>query len=684
MCGIAGILRLARAHPAHDADRAIPEAWLDTLDAGIAHRGPDGRGRFRDALDIAHGRTLHVALLQRRLSIIDHGGGRQPMLATSAQPCSTGTSPRIFHGPAADASAPCIYQPLPDADLRAVVFNGCIYNHRTLRTTLQAQGHRFVSDHSDTETLLHAHAQWGAGSGGGSSEHLDGMYALALWHRASATLALMRDPAGEKPLYLASATVDDDEILAFSSSPAGLIALRRQLGQPVTIDPLGAMLWLKHGYWSRLPIDLIELAPGTTHIIDPRNARDIGSAMADALRTPVHVIRPASRTIEPAQSLTPRRVTSLLQEAITSRLDADVPIGCFLSGGVDSSIVAAVAHRALQAAGGRSLLTFNVKIPDERFDESPYAHMVARHLGTQHIELTTPAPTRTGAADDLVRLIAQLGLPFGDSSLLPTHWVSVAARRHVTVALGGDGGDELFAGYQRYQAQQAMARWTLMKPIARALPGPLARRLGGNLGRVVTSLRYHGYHDLHAIFRTPQIADLFGADRAAALASAYASRPVGPDARHDDFAHYLPEDLMRKVDTASMATALEVRAPLLARGLVSEALGATLDSVFADGAARRRKGLLRAVARSLVPAEAIDRKKQGFGVPMGRWLREDYAGLRTLLTDTLAQPDPWPGLGLSRAAANTLLVEHDRNDRDHGQRLWMLMVMSVFLRSLRA
>ncbi|MCU0688825.1 MAG: asparagine synthase-related protein [Phycisphaerales bacterium] len=682
MCGIAGILRLARALPAHAADRAIPEAWLDTLEASIAHRGPDGRGRFRDARDLAQGRTIHVALLQRRLSIIDHGGGRQPMLATSAEPCSTGTPPRLFHGPPADATAPCTYQQLPDTDLRAVVFNGCIYNHRALRATLQAQGHRFVSDHSDTETLLHAQTQWG----GESSEYLDGMYAVALWHRASATLTLMRDLAGEKPLYLASATVDGDEVLAFSSSPAGLIALRRQLGQPVTIDPLGAMLWLKHGYWSRLPIDLIELAPGTTHVIDPRHAPAMASAMADALRTPVHVIRPTSPSLPPATTLTPQRVTTLLQDAITSRLDADVPIGCFLSGGVDSSIVAAVAQRALQAAGGRSLLTFNVKMPDERFDESPFAHMVARHLGTKHIELTTPAPahTQSSAADDLVRLITQLGLPFGDSSLLPTHWVSVAARQHVTVALGGDGGDELFAGYQRYQAQQAMARWTMLQPLARALPGPLARRLGGNLGRVITSLRYHGYHDLHAIFRTPQIADLLGADRAATLASAYSPRPVGADARHDDFAHYLPEDLMRKVDTASMAIALEVRAPLLARGLVSEALGTTLDGVFADGAARRRKGLLRAVARSLVPAEAIDRKKQGFGVPMGRWLREDYAGLRTLLNDTLAQPDPWPGLGLSKPAAQKLLAEHDRQGRDHGQRLWMLMVMSVFLRNLRA
>lgn len=673
MCGIAGILRISRASASpqrassHAIPESIPESWLDTLDASIAQRGPDGRGRVRDSTHI-NGRTITIALVQRRLSILDHAGGRQPMVALGGDITSS-APPLLHHGPSAEAHAPCTYQPLPDRDLVATVFNGCIYNHRALRPQLQAAGHTFASDHSDTEVLLHGVRAWGEHL----SDHLDGMYAVALWQRSHGTLALLRDGAGEKPLYAATLTIDGDEVLAFSSSAAGILAWMKLVGHTPRIDPLGAALWLKHGYWPRLPVQgLIEITPGATHIFAPD--RDIAAALATPRRQLIP--RDFGRTsAQPEAPLTPANVQAMLSSAIVSRLDADVPIGCFLSGGVDSSVVAAVAQQAL-AASGRRLRTFNVRMPDERFDESPFAQMVAKHLGTDHTELTC----ETSAARDLQALIAQLGLPFGDSSLLPTYWVSAAARKHVTVALGGDGGDELFGGYARYQANAAMARWTWLTPAARALPAALASRLGGNIGRITTALRNAGYDDLHSNLRTPHIQALFGADRASQLlVQAYAQRNVGPDARQDDFALYLPLDLMRKVDTASMSVALEVRAPLLERGLVGRALRATLSDVFAG---EGRKGLLRQVARSLVPAEAIDRKKQGFGVPMGRWLREDFGGLRTLMLERFNTPDPWPGLDLSKQAALAMLAEHDAQSKDHGQRLYALTVLSLWLAKL--
>ncbi len=664
MCGIAGILRVSTRGDAglRPARVAIPEAWLDALDTSIAQRGPDGRGRFRDRGVRGDGAAVDVALVQRRLSILDHAGGRQPMVATDGGGADVGGG-ELFHGPSASAEAWCGYEQVRSGPgLVAVVFNGCIYNHRALRAGLVGAGHVFASDHSDTEVLLHGWRAWGAGLGG----ELDGMFAFAVWDRAAGVLALARDQAGEKPMYASIFSHDGDEVLAFGSSCAGVARVMRLAGVPVVVDAVGVGMWLKHGYWPRLPVNISEVEPGATHVISA------GASAGHALAKPACVLVPAGFGKEHDRGpISAAEVQSLLLGAVHGRLDADVPIGCFLSGGVDSSVVAAVAQAAL-AQSGRRLLTFHVAMAESRMDESPYARMVAAHIGSEHVELTC----KPSAAGDLVRLIAQLGLPFGDSSLLPTHWVSVAARERVAVALGGDGGDELFGGYQRYQANEAMARASWLRPVVRAVPACVVGMLGGSAGRVATALRNHGYDDVLTIFRTPQVEGLLGAGRARELLSAgYAGRDVGGDARQDDFAVYLPGDLMRKVDTASMAVALEVRAPLLERGVVGRALRATLGEVYAG---QGRKGLLRQVARQMVPAAAIDRKKMGFGVPMGRWVREDFAGLRTLLNERFSEADPWPGVGIDKTAAMRMLREHDERTRDHGQRLYMLLVMSLW------
>jgi len=634
MCGIAGILRRhERGAEAPPADVAIPEAWLDRLDAGIAHRGPDGHGRYRGRAVAPDGATVDVALVHRRLSILDHSGGAQPMVR-----CREERQGEV-----------------------AVVFNGCIYNHHELRRELVALGHRFESDHSDTEVLVHGTRQWGAGL----AQKLDGMFAYAAWDAASATLVLARDQAGEKPLYW---DYLDEWTMAFATTVPALIGCMRAAGKAIHVDDSGALMWLKHGYWARLPLNVQETWPGNIDSFGamapvlwdagPRSGRDNSG---DGLR------------------LGEVNVLGMLERAVASRLEADVPIGCFLSGGVDSSVVAALAQRAMKKSG-RTLKTFTVRMPDARMDETPFANAVAAHLGTEHAVLDC----RVSGAEDVVKLIEQLGLPFGDSSILPTHWVSAAAREHVTVALGGDGGDELFGGYNRYRVNALMHRLRGPLKAARVLPEWAIKPLGGNLARVATAARHHGYDDILSIFRTPQLERLLGKDVVdRTLRMHYAGGPkVGGDARLDDFGLYLPCDLMRKVDTAAMSVALEVRAPLLAKELVAAALGASLADVEAG---EGRKGLLRKIARSLVPAEAIDRKKMGFGVPIGTWFREDFAGLGGLLRDRLGSTEPFPGVPLEfdRRELAKLIDDHMTGRRDHAQRLFALVSLSVWANWLK-
>jgi asparagine synthase (glutamine-hydrolysing) len=653
MCGIAGILAVTP-----EQRSVIPEAWLDVLEDAMAHRGPDGRGRFRDHMSSGTGRT-EVALVHRRLSILDHGGGAQPMVSGGVTGGSISGAACVLHAKPEDAPP---YDAVAGDDLHAVVFNGCIYNHRALRRSLEERGHAFASDHSDTEVLLHGTRAFGDGL----AEELDGMYAFAVWAAARGSLTLSRDPSGEKPLYMTRWMSGASEFFAFSSVAAGLLALRRAVGVGNDPEPRAAAMWLKHGYWHEMPVrDVIEVAPGVTCVIPgawpPRVTAKVGP-------------RPPEERV----ALSPESVMPMLERAVASRLEADVPIGCFLSGGVDSSIVAALSQRAL-AHHGMRLRTFNVKMPMERMDESPYARAVADHLGTEHMELTC----NVSAADDLVTLIAQLGLPFGDSSLLPTTWVSAAAREHVTVALGGDGGDELFAGYDRHLLNRKLHGLRGPLSILRSMPRWMRGvRLGGDLGRITTAARHRGYDDILTILRTPHMHALLGSDVADAyLDASYGAWTSCADARQDDFRRYLPMNLMRKVDTAAMSVALEVRAPMLERSLVGAALSAPMDAVLAG---EGPKGLLRRIARTLVPPRAIDRKKAGFGVPLGQWFRSDFAGLQSLLRDTLASPGAFDATGLEirTSAVAQLVDEHMRGRRDHGKRLYALLVLSLWSRML--
>jgi asparagine synthase (glutamine-hydrolysing) len=644
VCGIAGILRLHAPGSAPPAPAlAIPDSSLAALDARIAHRGPDGSGIYRDRATRPDGVVIDCALVHRRLAIIDPADGHQPMIAASA-------------------SAPAL----------AVVFNGCIYNHAQLRRELTSLGHTFTTHHSDTEVLLHGYRAWGTSL----FERLEGMFALALWSHAEGDLILARDRIGEKPLYFAdsatasgaatptsSHTLPQPRTIAFASTPAAL----RDLMPAALFHPDASRVaaWLRFGWHDQPPMRGIRTLSPDTHAVLPDGM---------PRRTPrTQPTRDRSPTITD--------VDAVLSRAVRDRLIADVPVGCFLSGGVDSSLIASCAKDA-----DPTIAAFTVRMPDASLDESAHAAAVAAHLKVRHVVLDCNA----APADDLVALIAQLGLPFADSSLLPTYWVSKAAATAAKVALSGDGGDELFCGYERYRAAWLFHRLRPARPLFRfaarlhrpnAVPASNATRRD----RFLRAAGGEGFTDLLAIFPNDLLRQLGApiAPPALAHAPARSGDPIA-DAMERDLVGYLPDDILRKTDTASMAVPIEVRAPFLDSRVVDLARSATVAALTPAG---QRKGLLRALARSRLPASVVDRPKQGFAIPIGSWFRTNFGGLRTLLLDTLSAADAFPseaiGFEVKRPVVRRLLDEHlaPIPNREHGQRLYALLVLSLWAKA---
>ena len=545
-----------------------------------------------------------------------------------------------------------------------VVFNGCIYNHRDLRAELQQAGHRFTTDHSDTEVLLHAWRQWGERL----AEHLDGMYAIALWDHNRARLVLLRDRAGEKPLYYTS--LKDVGTLAFASTLPALLAVKRLAGgrSPCALDAEALGDWIRFGWGESLPYrDIREVPPRQTLVFPAeagREADDCGVACAHRIELAGE--RSAQRTIRVDD------VERLLERSIAQRVDADVPVGCFLSGGIDSSLIALLAKRQM----GR-LTTLCVRFPEGLFDESRYAEEVASIIGSDHVTIDI----RPSAAEDMVRLLALLGLPYGDSSLLPTHWVSAAARRHVKVALSGDGGDELFFGYRRHKAVLMLQR---VRPFLRLLPRriPVADPHGGSTiaqaARFLASIRAFGYQ---AMMSWP-ISDI------GALLPGEAERLARrglelPDPAMRDFQEYLLYDLLRKSDTASMAAPIELRAPMLSNSMIKSAQSAHIRSIMTGG---RLKGVLRDLMRVHFPARLADRPKHGFGVPVGDFFRNDFGGMKTLLTDMLAGPAPFGPihdiLDIDMRFLRKMIDDHMEGRRDHAFGLHSMLALSIWARWL--
>lgn len=567
-------------------------------------------------------------------------------------------------------------QPLTNEDSTIwVTFNGEIYNFATLREVLETKGHRFTT-HSDTEVIVHAYEEYGSEC----VQHFRGMFAFAVWDEPRQRLFLARDRVGKKPLFYASVAGQ----FLFASELQALVAHPAVSRE---VDAAAVDAYLTYGY---IP------APGTIY----RNVLKLPPACHLTV-TPETLANPRierywqlmylpKQTVSEAEAA--EGLLEVLTEAVRLRMIADVPLGALLSGGVDSSLVVALMSRL----SSTPVKTFSVGFEEQEFNEQPYARKVAEHCGTQHHELVV----RANAAEILPRLVRHYGEPFADSSALPTYLVAQLTRQHVTVALNGDGGDECFAGYERYLGQCLAERYQripglmrrgLIEPLARLVPERLPRRHrlrmlkrfvddasrspGDRYVRWVSYFRPETKHELYdsefmASLNTP--GDRWLRQRAEELERA------GLDCLDTvlalDVDSYLPYDLLVKVDITTMAHSLEARSPFLDHKVME--YSARLPRHFKI---RRTtlKYLLKKVAERLLPAEVLHRRKMGFGIPVSAWLRGD---LRDLVQDTLLSPT-FAGRGYFRPeAVRSLVDEHLSGRRDHGQPLWALLFLELWHR----
>ena len=597
--------------------------------ARLVHRGPDEEGAFLSE----DGRC---AIGFRRLAVIDPGGSHQPMTSADGK--------------------------------RTVAFNGEIYNFRQLREQLAADGARFRTA-GDTEVLLHLYAACGAEM----VERLDGMFAFALYDAAAGRLLLGRDRLGQKPLWYSQTA----EGVTFASEAKALLA---HPGRTAGMAMESLSAYLTMGYSDsrqslfagvqKLPpgcvleISDTEASPRTYWSPEPRAAARAGDVV-DAVRQRV-------------------------RKAVEARMVSDVPIGALLSGGVDSAIVVALMARAAGRAGG--VKTFTAGFDSSEYDERPAAAEIARHCGTDHTQLRVQA-SPAGMVDRIVDMYDE---PFGDSSAIPTWLICRMARQHVTVALGGDGGDEVFGGYDRYRAMHLAETAGTLLYVAYRAAAALARPFAGQggRGRLRRLIRFADalphppavqYFMYRRLFGPEDLTKLLAPDFAATVdveaparwfCELYEDTDL-PDevarAQRHDLMTYLPDDLLVKTDIASMASSLELRAPMLDHRVVE--LGLSLPR---ERKLNRRGGklILRAAFGDLLPAGVFDRPKRGFAVPLARWLRED---LKEEMCDTLLDPDLADrGIFRSEALAG-LIADHLGGRADHGHRLWALLVLARWL-----
>ncbi len=554
------------------------------------------------------------------------------------------------------------HQPIYDADRRVcLVFNGEIYNFRELRTELEAAGHRFRT-RGDAEAILAAYLHYGEAC----FERLDGMFAIAIWDRRTDSLLLARDRFGEKPLYYSL----DPERLLFGSE---LKSLLQAPDCPRRIDPEAVRAYLCYGYVP-CPTTIFEgiekLPPG--HWLRYRDGR------AELHR----YWRPdLGEKLDLDEDAAEERLATLLERAVASRLVSDVPFGAFLSGGLDSSTVVALMSRHLS----RPVRTFTIGFEEAGFSELDDARLVAEHLGTEHHELVV----RPDAVDLLERLVWHFDEPFADSSAVPTFLVSRLAHRHVKMVLTGDGGDELFAGYDRYLRLLALERLGPLRPLAaRALVlvgAVLPEPRGGRLRRIGARLRrpFAERYLAGVALTEPELA---GALSPLAGGKQHYRLPLldlpdawlgAGDSTLDravaiDLQSYLPDDILVKLDRMAMANSLEGRSPFLEPELARFALSLPEAMRVRNG---RGKHLLRRVAHRWLPAAALAKPKQGFAIPMATWFRGPLA---PLARDTFAsRAFRERGLIDSRAACR-LLDEHCSGRADRSEPLWQVLCLELW------
>jgi asparagine synthase (glutamine-hydrolysing) len=622
MCGIAGFADLtAVAGRSLESDRSRVKAMCDVM----RHRGPDDEG-----FHVEPG----VALGMRRLSIIDLATGNQPM--------------RNEHG--------TIH----------VVFNGEIYNYRELRDALEAHGHRFATS-SDTETIVHGYEEWGEQV----FSKLRGMFGIALWDARTRTLLLARDRAGIKPLYFAEGAGR-----LFFGSEAKCVLANPEVDR--RLDAAALDHYLAYQYTPRdgsIFRGVRKLRPG--HYL---------KAASGTVTTAQYWQLPTDRTgtFRGDERDALAELRTVLADAVRSHMIADVPLGAFLSGGIDSSIVVAL----MAQASDRPVKTFSIGFEEAEFDELPHARRVAQHLGTDHHEFVV----RPDALGILDRVVWHFDEPFADPSAIPTWYVSEMARRHVTVVLSGDGGDELFGGYTRYVPHPRVTSFDRLAPVVgRAVAAAAWRALphgarGKNFlrhvardrqGRYVDSVTFYHADERRALLSPAVRAELgdWNAERAfSSPFDRFRDLPLQAQLMAFDFETYLPEDCLVKVDRMSMAHSIESRVPLLDHLVVEFAASLPATLKMPGG---RLKHLLKQLAFSLVPREVLDRPKQGFGVPVARWFRGE---LRDAFGDILGSPLARQRGYFDAGFVNRVLAEHLSGARDHSRQLWMLLVFELWHR----
>lgn len=577
-----------------------------------------------------------VGLGMRRLSIIDLAGGRQPI-----------------HN--------------EDQSVWAV-FNGEIYNFPQLRAELEGRGHRFYT-HSDTEVIVHLYEEMGVDC----VTKLRGMFAIALYDEKQGSLLLARDRLGKKPLYYAL----EQGRLLFGSEIKALVAIAPELKR---IDPQGILQFLYFGYIPdpRTAFRAIQkLPPG--HLLEFKDGQARVRRYWDV---PAYGTHDPSSEEECVEELERR-----LDEAVRIRLISEVPLGALLSGGVDSSVVV-----ALMARHSPRVKTFSISFPHEDFNEAEYARAVAEKFGTEHHEFVVEPDIE----QTLTRLTAMMEEPFGDSSMIPTYHVCRMARQQVTVALSGDGGDELFAGYDRYQvhlerekivelpqwAGRGFREWVYPK-----LPsGTRGRRLAFHLSlnardRFIDSVAYLPVLDRERSLLSPEFAAWAGNEAAPVeVFREYFDHAPAKDSLgrllYLDTKTYLPADILTKVDRMSMANSLEARCPILDHELVEWAAGLGSRWKMRGGV---RKYLLRQLARRVgVPAKVMDRPKQGFAMPLAHWWRNE---LKEGMLGILLEPQTLQRGYFDARAVRTLVNEHLSGRRNRPTDLWLLLIFELWHRN---
>ncbi len=621
MCGIVGIV---------NSDlRVVDRSVLERMNAAIAHRGPDDDGFYVNG---------GVGLAMRRLSIIDVAGGQQP---------------------------------IHNADkTKWIVFNGEIYNYQDLRKDLEKRGHNLYTN-SDTEAIVHLFDEFGVDC----LDHLRGMFAFAIWDEKDRSLFLARDRVGKKPL-LYSHQINGD--LIFGSEFQALLQ-HPGISREVDLESIDSYLSMQCVPAPQTAFKQIrKLEPG--HWLRWKNGE---------IETKRYWFPDFSKKIRISEEDAIEETTRILRESTKLRMISEVPLGAFLSGGVDSStIVALMAQESSQP-----VKTFSIGFEEQDFSELKYAKRVAEHVGAEYNEFIV----RPNAMEVIPKLVEHYGEPYADSSAIPTYYVSKETRNHVTVALNGDGGDESFAGYERYAAMQiaetynrlpkALRKVFIESPV-RLMPSSELKRSrfrdakrflqAANLPKTERYFRWMSTfnRDAKRDYYTAEFSDSVSANSASGQIDRWFAKANGSGTLDasllTDLMSYLPNDLLVKVDIASMANSLEARSPFLDHKLIEFAA-----SLPEELKMRRfqTKSLLKKVAARLVPREVVYRRKMGFGVPIGKWFRED---MKDFLTSVLLSEKSLKRNIIRPEMIRRLVTEHTTAERDHAFQLWTLLMLELW------